>query len=86
MSINWELIILALIAAIPPTLASIAALIAATRAGNKADTAVKEIKATREIVNGHMASLVELNRKDAASEATVIEKQAEAERQAEAAK
>lgn len=60
---NWENIILALLASLPPTLVAIAAF---RRQGT-----------THDLVNSRMTELLEVTRTNAANKATLVEKKAE---------
>lgn len=75
---NWETVILAIVAGLPATIAAIAALIQASKAKNQATE-------THRAVNSRMTELLEITRKQAGNEATLIEKNAESARKGEAA-
>lgn len=75
---NWDTIILAIISSGPPTLLALAALIQATKAKNQS-------LETHQAVNSRMSELLELARKEAASQATLDEKDAEHARKGDAA-
>lgn len=65
--INWNVILVAVIAAIPPSIVGLAAY-------NKADQ-------THQLVNSRMTELLELTRKAAKDEATLAEKKAQTVRE-----
>lgn len=76
--INWNAIIIAAIAAIPPTVAAIAAYFEATRA-------IEQGAATQHSVDGRMTDLLVITKKAATDAATIAEKLAEQERKGAAA-
>lgn len=75
---NWDIIVPAIVAGLPTTIAAIAALIQASKAHTQATE-------THKAVNSRMTELLELTRKQASDEATLVEKDAEHTRKGEAA-
>jgi hypothetical protein len=69
-SVNWTLVLVAALAAMPPTIVGVAALLQAVR--------------THDLVNSRVTELVELEKRKAAADATKIEQAAENERQLKA--
>jgi hypothetical protein len=68
--VNWTVVLVAVLAAMPPTLIALAGLVQAVR--------------THDLVNSRVTELVELEKRKAAVDATKIEQAAENERQLKA--
>jgi hypothetical protein len=89
---NWGAVVIALIAAVPPTLVAAAAYLQAAAANRQAKEATAQAGAahdqtvdTRKAVDGRMTEMLEITRKLAGSEATLTEKNAEQVRKGDAA-
>lgn len=74
MTIDWNIVIAALIASMPATLTALAAVVQATKAKTQATE-------THKSVNSRMDEMLRLSRDEAAATATLTEKDAERGRQ-----